>query len=281
MKKYIAKCCKYAFSIITIIFAFVPEAWFSSISTAIMGHIPWATEYSSYTYIIISRVLCFIFVLIVVSVCLKRRTKITIKGDNYHICVEYGDIFQNDDCKRVITFDECFTTKIGSAPADINFNSICGKYLRLHPDLNDETMTSLIESAQVHPKQTPSKYKSFVRYESGTIVPYGNELLMAFTPLDEHGKGRFPSRDAYLACLDKLWKNIENHYSEMDVCIPVLGSGTTVFDGGAGASISQQDLLDMIIWSYRLSSHKIKAPHKLRIICQRKDNFSLDHIGES
>ena len=104
---------------------------------------------------------------------------------------------------------------------------------------------------------------------------------MAFTPLDENGKGRFPSRDAYLACLDKLWKNIENHYSEMDVCIPVLGSGTTVFDGGSGASIPQQDLLDLIIWSYRLSSHKIKAPHKLRIICQRKDNFSLNHIGES
>ena len=281
MKNYIVKCSKYAFSIITIIFAFVPEAWFSLIAAAIMWHTPWATEYSSYTYIIISRVLCFILVLIGVSVYLKIRSKITIKGDNYYICVEYGDIFQADDCKCVITFDECFTTKIGSAPADINFDSICGKYLRLHPDLNDETMTSLIESAQVHPKQTPSKYKSFVRYESGTIVPYGNELLMAFTPLDEHGKGRFPSRDAYLACWDKLWKNIENHYSEMDVCIPVLGSGTTVFDGGSGASISQQDLLDMIIWSYRLSSHKIKAPHKLRIICQRKDNFSLDHIGES
>lgn len=281
MKNYIVKCSKYAFSIITIIFAFVPEAWFSFISAAIMRHIPWATGYSSYTYIIISRVLFFTLVLIGVSVCLKNRTKVTIKGDNYYICVEYGDIFQGDNCKRVITFDECFTTKIGSAPADINFDSICGKYLRLHPDLNDETMASLIESAQVHPKQTPLKYKSSGRYESGTIVPYGNDLLMAFAPLDEHGKGRFPSRDAYLACLDKLWKNIENHYSEMDVCIPVLGSGTTVFDGGSGASISQQDLLDMIIWSYRLSSHKIKAPHKLRIICQRKDNFSLNHIGES
>lgn len=101
---------------------------------------------------------------------------------------------------------------------------------------------------------------------------------MAFAKLDEKGKGRFFSRDEYLECLDLLWKEIENYYSEKDVCVPILGSGTTSFDGSAGASISQQDLLNMMIWSYRLSSHKIKAPHKLRIICKRNDGFSINNI---
>ena len=58
----------------------------------------------------------------------------------------------------------------------------------------------------------------------------------------------------------------------------ILGAGLTRFDGGSGASIPQQELLDMIIWSYKLSSHKIKSPCKLRIICRRDQEFSLDKI---
>ena len=74
-------------------------------------------------------------------------------------------------------------------------------------------------------------------------------------------------------------KRVVNYYSEKDVCVPILGAGTTSIDGGAGASISQQDLLDMMIWSYKLSSHKIKAPHKLRIICKKNSGFSINNIG--
>lgn len=111
-----------------------------------------------------------------------------------------------------------------------------------------------------------------------SIVPNGDDLLLAFVKLDERGKGRFFSRDEYLECLDMLWKELENYYAEHDVCVPILGAGLTSFDDGSGASISQQDLLDMMIWSYRLSSHKIKAPHKLRIVCKKNAGFSINNI---
>ena len=101
---------------------------------------------------------------------------------------------------------------------------------------------------------------------------------MAFAKLDERGKGRFFSRDKYIKCLDLLWKELENYYSGKDVCVPILGAGTTSFDGGSGASISQQDLLNMMIWSYKLSSHKIKAPYKLRIVCKKNSDFSINNI---
>jgi hypothetical protein len=61
--------------------------------------------------------------------------------------------------------------------------------------------------------------------------------------------------------------------------IPILGAGITRIDGSTGASIPQQELLDMIIWSYKLSSHKIKT--KLRIICKRSDDFSLDKVDSN
>ena len=122
------------------------------------------------------------------------------------------------------------------------------------------------EAAKIKPAQSKSKYQRKIRYDSGTIVPNGDDLLMAFAKLDERGKGRFFSRDEYLECLDLLWKELENYYSEKDVCVPILGAGTTSFDGGAGASISQQDLLDIMICSYKLSVADFMSCHQTALM---------------
>ena len=272
-----------AFGIATGIFTFVPEAFF--------GKYEWVTQITLKQYkwfafcdaqdinIIISRIVCFLLVWIGTSLLygafLKFRRWTTIKGQNYSIKVEYGNILKKRKCKRVISFDECFTTQVGNATADINPNSICGQYLSLHPNLD---VQQLIETAQITPARSKSKYQHKTRYDPGTIVPNGDDLLMAFAKLDERGKGRFFSRDEYIKCLDLLWKELENYYSEKDVCVPILGAGTTSFDGGSGAPISQQDLLNMMIWSYKLSSHKIKAPYKLRIVCKKNSDFSINNI---
>jgi len=110
-------------------------------------------------------------------------------------------------------------------------------------------------------------------------VPNGDDLLLAFAKLDEDGRGQFFSREEYLKCLEILWKEIDKHYGLKDVCIPILGSGLTRFDGSEGASSSQQEMLDLIIGSYWLNPQKIKAPYKLRIICKRTKGFSLNRIA--
>lgn len=48
-----------------------------------------------------------------------------------------------------------------------------------------------------------------------------------------------------------------------------------------GISLTQQELLDLIIESYKLSTYKIKVTYKLYIICKKKDNFSLNRIVET
>ena len=75
-----------------------------------------------------------------------------------------------------------------------------------------------------------------------------------------------------------MWKEIDKYYGQKDVCIPILGSGVTRING---ISLTQQELLDLIIYSYKLSPYKIKVPYKLYIICKKKDNFSLNKIGET
>ena len=128
------------------------------------------------------------------------------------------------------------------------------------------------------PIKKKSEYEQSPRYQLGSVVPNGDDLLAAFAPLDESGRGVFSSRDEYLACLSTLWKEIDKYYGQKDVCIPLLGSGLTRFDSASGASYSAQELLDMIILSYKMSSNKIKSPYKLRIVCKRSDNLSLSKV---
>ena len=284
MIDFILKSLGMAFGLVTGIFTFVPESFFGTCSWISQDTLDQCKLFSVLkaqdVNITLSRLTCFFLIWLgtslIYAVFLKIQWWTTIKGPNYSIRVEYGNIFKNKKCKRVINFDECYTTHVGDATADINPGSICGQYLTSHPNLN---MQQLIENADITPSRSKSKYQHKTRYPSGTIVPNGDDLLLAFAKLDERGKGRFFSRDEYLECLDLLWKELENYYGEKDVCVPILGSGTTSFDGGSGASISQQDLLNMMIWSYQLSSHKIKAPHKLRIVCRRNSDFSLANIG--
>lgn len=281
--KSIRKSLSLAFAIVTVIFTFLPESFFNQYDWKCFDFLsshPCFAAIDVQTFnVIFSRLACFFSVWLLTEfvylLYLVIRKRITIEGPDYSIQVEYGNILKKKKCKRVISFDECYTTLVADTIGGINPKSICGQYLTKHTNLD---IQSLISAANITPSHYRSKYQNKVCYPSGTIVPNGDDLLLAFARLDERGKGRFFSRDEYLECLNMLWKEIELFYAEKDVCIPVLGAGTTVIDGGTGASISQQDLLNIIIWSYKLSSHKIKAPHKLRIICKKNKGFSINNI---
>lgn len=261
------------FSFITILFTFVPESAFDlfSWSRFIPSIIPAVN-------IVINRIIvltvCFIIVSIMNCIRYLCRRRYVINDDTCCIEVTYGDILEQKDCKIVIPFDECFSTHVGPNPEDINENSICGQYLKRYPITN---MQALIMSRKIKPESSKSEYGCLERYLSGTLVPRDNFLLMSFAHLDSNGSG-FISCDDYLKCLSKLWKEIDKYYSQNDVCIPILGSGVTRFNG---AELTQQELLDKIIASYKLSCYKIKKPSKLRIICKKTDGFSLNRIGNT
>lgn len=271
MIKFLKKSSTWALSIVTVIFTFVPETIFEKYK--------FASNVSDEVNVVLARTMAFIAVLglsiIGNTLSLRFRRRIRIKGNNYSIQIEYGDLFEMQSCKKVINFDECFTASVGDAPSNINPDSICGQYLEKNP-IHD--MQILIDNAHLKPAKSKSKYQNRVRYDSGTLLPNDDYLLMAFAKLDKDGLGRFFSHDEFLDCLSMLWKEIDKYYGQKDVCIPVLGSGVTRMDG---ASLAQQELLDIIIGSYRLSPHKIKAPCQLHIICKRCDDFSLNKIGEN
>lgn len=109
-------------------------------------------------------------------------------------------------------------------------------------------------------------------------MPNGDDLLLAFAKLDKNGRGRFPTREDYLNSLAVMWSEIQKNYQQKDVCIPVLGGGLTNI---GEITPTQQELIDIIIESYKLFALKIKNPQKLRIICKKTDGISLNKIGET
>lgn len=267
--KIIKNCSTYALSIITLILTIVPEAFFKKYK--------WKNT-SDEINVIITRVMLFgvIFAItiIVYALYLHFRKSVRLKGHNYSIQIEYKDLFKMETCKKVINFDECFTTNIGSAPSDINADSVCGQFLQKYRIQN---MQNLIQNAQLKPARSRSKFQGKTRYESGKLVPYNDFLLMSFAKLNENGSGEI-THDEFLDCLSILWEEIDKYYGQQDVCIPILGSGVTRM---GDESLTQQKLLDIIIESYKLSTHKIKLPYQLHIVCKKNDNFSLNRIGEN
>lgn len=202
------------------------------------------------------------------------RQRITIKGYNYEINIEFGDILDVKNCKKVINFDECFSTEIGRLPHQIKPTSICGQFLSKHTNLN---LPSIIDSIGLKPSKKHSEYAGKVCYPSGSLLPHNEYLLMAFGKLNSDGRVNM-TRKEYTDSLSKLWQEIDKYFDQSDVAIPVLGAGITRFKD---TSLNQQQLVDVIIASYRLSPYKIKHPHKLRIICVKNEGFSLNEIGKS
>lgn len=266
MSKYIKRSLAWAVSIISFIFMFVPEDMFKNYILF--------SNISVEANVIVVRAIVFLIVavasLVFNAIYQAIRWRITVKGKNYAIEVKYGDIFKQKDCKVVIPFDECFTTTVGTAPADINPRSICGQYLQANTSIN---MPQMIANSGLKTKGK-SRYAGQERYESGRIILNGQYLLLAFAKLDKIGKG-IMTREEYVESLSVLWEEIDSYYGQQDVCIPILGSGTTRIGDN---ELTQQELLDIIINSYKLSVHKIRNPYKLRIICRRADDFSINKI---
>ena len=282
MKKIVKRGLVWSFAVFSVLMTFLSESIFSNCSI-VNKEIIESSKYFSWLdvdalNITIMKFLVFaalMVVAILISCGYSLIRKERIEGNNYSILVEYGNLLKKKKGQKLINFDECFTSTVGIRTADIKKDTVCGQYLIQNPNLN---VQALIAASGVKPCRRKSKYNNSTCYEPGTIVANGDDLLMAFTRLESNGKSMKFTVEEYLKCLSLLWEEIDNNYNNKDVYIPVLGSGVARFENGISQSIPKQELVDLMISSYKLSPYKLKNKSTLHIVCRRSTDFSMDKV---
>ena len=106
-----------------------------------------------------------------------------------------------------------------------------------------------------------------VRYPLGTIYKNGDYLLLAFSKFDENNEAYLDSKGLWDSLVN-MWREIGVLYAGKSVSIPLLGSGIT---RKRGMNVSEQELLELIILSLRVSGLQLNWNVKINIVIFSKN----------
>jgi hypothetical protein len=115
-----------------------------------------------------------------------------------------------------------------------------------------------LNDARQHGKQT--------RYQIGTTCEFGDYLLTAFSKFDSANQA-FLTMPEYLEFLINFWDNVNKVYAQRSVAVPVFGSGLTRIKGHK--TISDEDFLKIMLWTFRISEMRFKYPARLTVVIHK------------
>ena len=216
-------------------------------------------------FIIVSIVLLLIYLVLWIRANKMESIKLRINGSTLE--VKLGDIFEEEELK-VIAFNEYFDTIVDDdiiAKNSLNGIFITTKLKGSLEDFDDEIdkylSTKKIGEYSINNDRGVGKKK---RYPLGTICKYKNEYLFtALTRFDKDNKAKILLKD-YVYALMNFWSEIDRVYAGKSVSIPLLGSGQTRIEDKI--DILEQELLELLIWTFKVSRIKIKHPSKITIV---------------
>lgn len=196
--------------------------------------------------------------------------------NNSTVAVKTGDIFSESGLKA-IAFNEYFDTQVDEDV--IASTTLNGKFI--NQKVNDiDDLNALIKGdtylrEKVIEGNVSRKKGKTVRYKLGSILLYNQEyLLTAFSRFDDHNKAYLFMPD-YLEFLVNFWSDVDRIYAGRSVTIPLFGSGITRFRGYD--LISDQELLEILIWSFKISRVKFTHPARVTILIHpdKKDRINF------
>jgi hypothetical protein len=210
----------------------------------------------------------------------NQLTNVELNIDNSKVIVKIGDIFDEQGYK-VIAFNEYFDTIVDNKI--ISENTLNGIYLKklvtnideLNSQMEiDQSMKEKIENTNENRLRGKKK-----RYKLGTIFKNDEFLLTAFSKFDNDNRAFLYMND-YISFLLNFWNEIDIVYSGKSVSIPLMGSGITRFK--EYNNITDQELLELLLWSFKISRIKFAYPSTVKIIIHetKKDKINFFKLKE-
>ena len=199
--------------------------------------------------------------------------KIDIEGSTVNI--KSGDLFAESGFK-VIPFNEYFDTIVDEKI--IASSSLNGIYINNHLDITVlELNNHIIQNSLQEDIEDNNVVRRLggnnVKFKISTIIVYKDFLLTAFAKFDEHNKAVLTMPE-YLEFLINFWDRVNRVYAQRSVSVPIFGSGITRIK--EHRNISDEDLLKIMIWTFKLSEMKFKHPAKLSIIIHKDKIKTID-----
>lgn len=202
-----------------------------------------------------------------------------IRINNSTVEVKTGDIFSEPGLKA-IAFNEYFDTQVDEVV--IASSTLNGKFI--NQKVNDiDALNTLIKDdiymqERIIEKNITRKNGKTVRYKLGSVLLYNQEyLITAFSRFDDQNKAYLYMPD-YLEFLVNFWSDVDRVYAGRSVTIPLFGSGITRFRGYD--MINDQELLEILIWSFKISRIKFTHPAQVTIIIHpdKKDRINFYYL---
>lgn len=191
-----------------------------------------------------------------------KNISLSIHGSTFEI--KSGNLFDSPDLK-VVNFNEYFDTQVDNKV--IAKNSLNGKFILdiLNNDTNDldlkiekQLSGKIIETNEKRENGKKNKYNL------GEIVEYNDYLLTSLTKFTDDNRAILSLKE-YLSFLMNFWDNLDKIYANRCVTITLFGSSSLTRFTDA-YEINDQDLIEIIIWTFKISKIKFKYPTKITMI---------------
>jgi Domain of unknown function (DUF6430) len=219
--------------------------------------------------------LVFLFIYLIMWIRANLSTNVRLSINNSTVSIKVGDIFEEQELK-VIPFNEYFDTCVDNKIiAERTLNGIYIKNL-----INDiGELDTLIDTDQILNGKVTKIVNDRAKgnkkqYRLGTIFQHGDYLLTTFSRFDENNRAYLYMND-YINFLINFWNEIDIIYGGRTVTIPLLGSGLTRFK--EYNMVSEQELLELLLWSFKVSRIKFNYPSHVSIVIHesKKDKINF------
>lgn len=205
---------------------------------------------------------------LVIWIWSNNLNSIDINVEGSDVTVKVGDIFQQSGLKA-IAFNEYFDTQVDNKI--ISEESLNGILIKKHLDISTSELDRYIENyafdgSEVLESEDGRKQGKKQKYQIGTICLYKEYLLTAFSKFDENNKALLTMLE-YLEFLINFWDRVNNVYAQKSVSTTIFGSGITRIKGHK--NIADEDLLKIMLWTFRISEMRFKYPAKLTIVIHK------------